>query len=768
MRQKDCVFLINLPQDVNIVRGLVYLAVRETDCRIRFLVSERCLKRDVYKTWQQEIGAVANDTGAEVFFFSTTADVQAVLQGRGGLLIAASESNLSAHWETRDAFCVAPSSYLKITLQHGLECVGFRQSREHILGHGRDITFNADIVCAWLQPDKLNSTTISQRAKVIVTGPPTLLQRRRPRPDHPPVSGGLICENMHSVRLQASGDHKASFLETFFEYCKHLAAQGRDVTLRPHPGGQYMLKQKYDLPKNVHLNNLPIYDVDLASYQYGISAPSTVLLDMVLAGIPTAVWRDEEDIIDATNYSGLTEVRTLGDWLSFEAESRLNPEPALARQRAFLEQTGILRDPTEVYRRFARLFRNALSGGALSFGRSVSAIAVDEQQKIVNPPPERVLFFVNGVIPTLQFSFLKPLNSFFQSGKMAHEIITELELNKKFGDQRFSKEAAEWVEKRIADFNPDLIVCCRYSGPHSKRILSTARARAVPVIFSVDDDLLNIPPELGEKKFKFHNDPKRLTSVRLQLDGATMIYCSAPELRRRLKRQGVSTPIFQCDIINAARIHRAPTEGPVKRIGYMGFDHAHDLLVPQAAIEDYLEEHPNVEFEIFGSIPMPQELARFGDRVRAIPPVRDYPEFMKALAAREWDIGICPLAHTPFNQVKTDVKWIEYTACGIATIATKGMVYDECAAEGRGLLVSSGEWRDALQLLTDNPQLRYRMMLQAQTHLLLNYSEDRLTRQVLRGFDQALMLFHGSKLQAGEPQRARPLRQDEARNLVEV
>ena len=121
--------------------------------------------------------------------------------------------------------------------------------------------------------------------------------------------------------------------------------------------------------------------------------------------------------------------------------------------------------------------------------------------------------------------------------------------------------------------------------------------------------------------------------------------------------------------------------------------------------------------------------------------------FLKALAERKWDIGICPLAHTSFNAVKANTKWVEYTACGMATIATRGLVYESCAGDGRGLLVSGSEWGDALQVLTDDPTLRYHMALQAQTHLLLNYSETSLRGQVLDAFANARS-YHAAGLGA--------------------
>jgi len=355
------VFLLNLLQDVNIVRGLVYLTARETDADILLLVSQGFLKRDRLNSWQGEVAKLAADTGARIFLYGSPAEAVAALEGGGGIVFAASESSLIAHWETSDVFSAAPPSYVRVTLQHGVECVGFLQSREHVISHGRNVSFRADIVCGWMNAPALTSMAASERSKLVVTGPPTLLQSPGSFP-HEPQNSGLVCENMHSVRLRSSGDHKTRFMETFFEFAAELERRNEGVTLRPHPGGQYVLKNKVALPPNVELNNRSIFDVNLKAYRFGISAPSTIVLDMVLAGIPVGVWRDPAGIMDATTYEGLTEISTLDDWLAFERDAVLRPGMLLERQRLFLARLPMPIDPAEVYRRFARLIIGLLTG----------------------------------------------------------------------------------------------------------------------------------------------------------------------------------------------------------------------------------------------------------------------------------------------------------------------------------------------------------------------------------------------------------------------
>ncbi|WP_230534257.1 hypothetical protein [Microvirga roseola] len=358
MRQKYILFIVNLLQDINIIRPLVYLAARELDAGIGFLVTSRFMQRDRQQTWQRELAQMCADVHGDMFIFDTPAEAYRILQGKSGILIAASESDLPGHSDTHNAFRIAPSSFLKITLQHGYECVGFLQNREHNKAHGRNVTFAADIICGWCEPRALTALAVSERPKLYVSGPSTILQVPTRGPDHPPVAGGLVCENLHSVRLRTGGNFGASFMDVFFQFCGRLAEHGQVITLRPHPGGQYVLKNNVQLPDQVTINNLPMYRVNLKSYAFGISAPSTVVLDMVLARIPVAVWHDDGGVMDFSNYEGLTDISGLDDWLAFARDVAARRDMLLDRQRRFLERIPMPTDPKEVYRRFARLLAN--------------------------------------------------------------------------------------------------------------------------------------------------------------------------------------------------------------------------------------------------------------------------------------------------------------------------------------------------------------------------------------------------------------------------
>lgn len=351
--------------------------------------------------------------------------------------------------------------------------------------------------------------------------------------------------------------------------------------------------------------------------------------------------------------------------------------------------------------------------------------------------PLRVLFVANSFLPTLQLCFTRPLQPLADADQVAWEVLADIQLHRP--GRLLSGGRERWARRRIQRFRPQLVVFCRYSGAHAKLVTDWASAHAVPTIYHLDDDLLSVPKELGPEKYAFHNQPARLGAVRHLLDAADVVYCSTRPLLERMQQHGIGGRGV------AARVHcpgevlrAAPQGGPVK-IGYMGIDHAHDFQVALPALVRVLERNPQVRFEIFGPIAKPRELDRFGDRVTRVGFVRSYEGFLGTFAALGWAIGICPLADTPFNRFKANNKWVEYTSVGVATVATAGMLYDDCCADGCGLLASDApQWEAALQALIDDPQRRFAMVEAAQERLRREYSVQVLRQQVQQLFEDVL------------------------------
>lgn len=386
--------------------------------------------------------------------------------------------------------------------------------------------------------------------------------------------------------------------------------------------------------------------------------------------------------------------------------------------------------------------RNAAAALAAFLRRLIASPHQRSVGSPVVPPvngtaPMRLLVVANALIPTVQLALLHPLRELVEAGDVSIDFLTEEQLKQQFGKNARSAEAARWFTRRLKDSRATCLLICRYSGPFAREALAFGREHGVPSIYCVDDDLLNVPREIGAAKFEYHNHPLRLDAVRFLLENTDLVYCSNTRLAARLERLGIHRDSYVGELFCAGSVLAPPRERHATTMGYMGFDHAHDFEVALPAVVRSLRQNPHLRFELFGKIARPPQLAEFGDRVVQLPVVADYEAFLRALADRAWDIGICPLARTPFNEVKNINKWIEYTSTGTAVVATRGMIYDECCADGCGWLADDDGWDVALQTLVRDAGIRVEQIRRAQRRLAEDYSPARLREQVLDAMAEA-------------------------------
>ncbi|MFJ3046090.1 hypothetical protein ACIPEN_09675 [Herbaspirillum chlorophenolicum] len=108
------------------------------------------------------------------------------------------------------------------------------------------------------------------------------------------------------------------------------------------------------------------------------------------------------------------------------------------------------------------------------------------------------------------------------------------------------------------------------------------------------------------------------------------------------------------------------------------------------------ENHPNARFTSF---------------------IHEYEKYAMQLKGMAWDIALIPLAQDEYNECKSFVKWLDYSAAGIASIFSDVSVYNAVVThESTGLLMPNSEqvWLDAIVSLIESPQRRHALAQQAQ------------------------------------------------------
>jgi len=222
------------------------------------------------------------------------------------------------------------------------------------------------------------------------------------------------------------------------------------------------------------------------------------------------------------------------------------------------------------------------------------------------------------------------------------------------------------------------------------------RAAGVAVGFDDDDDTAAAPPEV--ERFvaegsleRARRDFRRVLARAGQTD---LVTTPSDDLADRFEQAGAGN-VEVIDNYLPGAFHR------VKPQGHEGFaigwhaaaEHALDVeaLGLRDVLLELLDAHRDLHVVTIG-IDLRLDHERY--RREAHVPIA---ELTRRLA--DFDLGIVPLADTPFNRGRSNVKAREYAAAGVPWLASPVGAYEHLGPDEGGRLVEDGGWFDALDEL---------------------------------------------------------------------
>jgi hypothetical protein len=269
------------------------------------------------------------------------------------------------------------------------------------------------------------------------------------------------------------------------------------------------------------------------------------------------------------------------------------------------------------------------------------------------------------------------------------------------------------------------IILSRYTGQYWKYLLDLGAALQVPVAVFLDDNLLEVPADIGQSAVDTYMQPGRRQALLETIAQADVMIASTLALETQLRayphRRITHTHIY-CSTTKSEVQNTAASE-PVVRVGYMASRwHRHDLDYILPVIDDMLARNDDVLFEVFGFDWDVYLKDKYPGRVVCHAPVRgNYYSFRNRLNRLNWDIGIAPLRPIKYNRCKANTKWIEYTSSGISVVASRLDPY-ETLPEDCLALADHNQWYPALDDLIRNPDKRRSLCARAQAYVLDRYS----------------------------------------------
>lgn len=180
------------------------------------------------------------------------------------------------------------------------------------------------------------------------------------------------------------------------------------------------------------------------------------------------------------------------------------------------------------------------------------------------------------------------------------------------------------------------------------------------------------------------------------------------------------------------------------RIGWIGGrSHFDDLMMVAPVLRDILMKYPDVTLCLVNSA-LRESCALLG---RAYPfeglknvhyadrsvPINRYAAFAASFG---FDIGIAPLVDCNFNRSKSNLRWLEYSALKIPTIASGISHFNQSIDHGEtGFLVKDNDlrtWKETLELLITTPAVREHVGKNAYKRVKKDFNVQRNAPKYLR------------------------------------
>ncbi|MDD2660030.1 MAG: glycosyltransferase [Methylococcales bacterium] len=255
----------------------------------------------------------------------------------------------------------------------------------------------------------------------------------------------------------------------------------------------------------------------------------------------------------------------------------------------------------------------------------------------------------------------------------------------------------------------------------TEKMLQFILALEAPMVYDLDDMFFDIHPFHPS----YHSLKKHFPYIKWILKEADIITVSTLQLKKSLSKY-TSRPIhINPNIIDFNLFFSTPR----LRTNQFNFlvsgtaTHQRDWAIIEEPIVEILKIYgEKINFVFFGDIP--KRLSNHSS-VNIIPFQPNYKQYARELKELDIHAALVPLEDTKFNQGKSNIKWLEYSAAGIPGAYSDITPYNSCIRhEENGLLVKNNpdSWFDAMnQLIVDSEKTDY-LIKNAQSEVRERYS----------------------------------------------
>jgi glycosyltransferase involved in cell wall biosynthesis/GT2 family glycosyltransferase len=255
-----------------------------------------------------------------------------------------------------------------------------------------------------------------------------------------------------------------------------------------------------------------------------------------------------------------------------------------------------------------------------------------------------------------------------------------------------------------------------------------------PVIYEIDDLLTEIPSDNPNHKWSL----ARRNLIHSTIKRASAVTVSTTRLKNHFVKYNKNIFILpnfiDTNLLQNER-QKKYTSNEIC-IGYTGSPtHYKDLQIIEEALFLISSRYSNnVSFIFFGC--NTGTLKSLPNSV-FIDHEKSYHSYVKILKKLHFDILLIPLAESAFNNAKSNIKWLEYSALGIPGIYSKVRPYTECITNpSLGLLAdnTTKDWIRCISMLIEDQSLREAISNSARSEVLARHDISRHAHKWLAAY----------------------------------
>ena len=232
------------------------------------------------------------------------------------------------------------------------------------------------------------------------------------------------------------------------------------------------------------------------------------------------------------------------------------------------------------------------------------------------------------------------------------------------------------------------------------------------LVYELDDDVFTVEA-VNAQAHRVYRDLTVQEAVRHSAETADILTVSTPVLAEVMRKNAAQTEIrvLKNCVPGALLDMQRPRDRRHLIVGWSGgASHGADLAMIAAPLRNFLDRNKNARLHLMG-VNYEETIGRKCRYTQWIPARPD----LKYYHGYDFDVALCPLTGTVFDQSKSNIKALEAMSLGIPVLASDVEPYRDLVIDGvNGYLIRKrNEWGKRLQELASDTQAREEMSAKA-------------------------------------------------------